>query len=554
MAKAPFESINPTLCSPKAFYNGFRTTEERLPYWIQGMYHSVYRDLATDLDVDWDEQNTQIDLKIRISDPNVKDDEGKSRYKFTIWVYLTTGSIAFQGPDYQEAVQKLFPILKEYVIKNAGVLQSSAPMDPSENCQDQNMASRTAKAPKKSRIPKKKVSTTPVRETSKKKPSDKTFENMSTDISNLSESMKEMQSAFISVVYDDIVEKLSNEIAVLKNSVDNVVRENQLLKAEVANCLRSKTEDSKVISSLKDEISQLKSEFQRHSGFISEHIKDCLSGYVEEIMLSNQAMQDNVVKVVSEKVNAAVNRIDEKMSNITNFKPTSSQRDYPATHQGGTENDPMGLPSENIVLIGDSIINHVDPSRVKDSCAAKVKSVEKAMAYTIQEVAKVVNEQTSSPKTYVIHVGTNDLKNRPVNTAVEDMKHLCNSVLDKNPNNKLIISKVLPKVRAGRKTNNSLTMFNILVEDEFCEHKNVSFSHNNNFEKNGDYQRQFFGEDGTHLSETGVKVLSGNLINSIKRLHNLPVMRRNSMKPNGKRNFSRYANRRGFGGGSYSSG
>ena len=47
------------------------------------MYHSVYRDLATDLDVDWDEQNTPIDLKIRISDPNVKDEEGKSRYKFT---------------------------------------------------------------------------------------------------------------------------------------------------------------------------------------------------------------------------------------------------------------------------------------------------------------------------------------------------------------------------------------------------------------------------------------------------------------------------------------
>ena len=116
-------------------------------------------------------------------------------------------------------------------------------------------------------------------------------------------------------------------------------------------------------------------------------------------------------------------------------KLTSSQREYPTNSQGGTENDSMGLPSENIVLIGDVIINHVDPSRVKDSCAAKVKSVEKTMAYTIQEVAKVVNEQTSSPKTYVIHVGTNDLKNKPVNTAVEDMKHLCKSVLDKNPNN-----------------------------------------------------------------------------------------------------------------------
>ena len=166
---------------------------------------------------------------------------------------------------------------------------------------------------------------------------------MSTNISNLSESMKEIQSGFSSVVYDDIVEKLSDEITVLKNSVDNVVNRNQLLKADVANCVCSKTEDSKVISSLKDEISQLKSDFKRNLGYISEHIKDCLSGHVEEIMLSNQAMQDNVLKVVSEKVNAAVNRIDEKMSNITNFKPTSSQREYPTNSQGETENDPMGL-------------------------------------------------------------------------------------------------------------------------------------------------------------------------------------------------------------------
>ena len=74
------------------------------------------------------------------------------------------------------------------------------------------------------------------------------------------------------------------------------------------------------------------------------------------------------------------------------------------------------------------------------------------MAYTIQEVAKVVNEQASSPKTYVIHVGTNDLTNKSVNTAVEDMKHLSNLLLDKNRNSKLIISKVLPKVCAGQKT------------------------------------------------------------------------------------------------------
>ena len=163
-------------------------------------------------------------------------------------------------------------------------------------------------------------------------------------------------------------------------------------------------------------------------------------------------------------------------------------------------------------------------------------------------------EQTSSPKTYVIHVRTNDFENKSVNTAVEHMNHLRNLVLDKNPTNKLIISKVFPKVRAGCKTNNSLTMFNILLEDEFCKHRNVSFSHDNNFEKNGDHQRQFFGEDRIHLSETGVKILSGNLINSVKRLHNLPIMKRNSMKSNGKRNFNRYANRRGFGGGSYSSG
>ena len=41
LAKAPLEGINLTLYSPKAFYNGFQTTKECLPYWIQGMHHFI---------------------------------------------------------------------------------------------------------------------------------------------------------------------------------------------------------------------------------------------------------------------------------------------------------------------------------------------------------------------------------------------------------------------------------------------------------------------------------------------------------------------------------
>ena len=43
--KAPFEVVHPNLYSKKAYYSGFRTTADRLSYWIQAIFLKVYVDI-----------------------------------------------------------------------------------------------------------------------------------------------------------------------------------------------------------------------------------------------------------------------------------------------------------------------------------------------------------------------------------------------------------------------------------------------------------------------------------------------------------------------------
>ena len=38
--------LDPTLYAQKACYNGFRTTVDRLPVWIQAIYEKVYIDIG----------------------------------------------------------------------------------------------------------------------------------------------------------------------------------------------------------------------------------------------------------------------------------------------------------------------------------------------------------------------------------------------------------------------------------------------------------------------------------------------------------------------------
>ena len=195
LSKAPFEDLDPTLYAQKACYNGFRTTVDRLLVWIQAIYEKVYIDIGNqpELSVNWNDEGSPIDIQIRIEESEAITDKNGSkqnRHLYTVWIYLTTGGIAFQGPRYQDAIDNVFPILKEFVITRMGLISVSTQQ------QHQSKKKKTIK----SKIP------TPERPEKNfkvtghtinpKKPT-ATLNDVSTNIVNLNDSFKDLQSALI---------------------------------------------------------------------------------------------------------------------------------------------------------------------------------------------------------------------------------------------------------------------------------------------------------------------------------------------------------------------
>ena len=98
---------------------------------IQAIYEKFYIDIGNqpELSINWNNEGSPIDIQIRIEESEAISDKNgnkQGRHLYTIWIYLTTGGIAFQGPRYQDAIDNVFPILKEFVINRMGLISVSA--------------------------------------------------------------------------------------------------------------------------------------------------------------------------------------------------------------------------------------------------------------------------------------------------------------------------------------------------------------------------------------------------------------------------------------------
>ena len=102
------------------------------------------------------------------------------------------------------------------------------------------------------------------------------------------------------------------------------------------------------------------------------------------------------------------------------------------------------------------------------------------------------------------------------------MIDLCDSILQKNNEDTILISKVFPKLE-GRKVNQETMKFNWGVENHYIDNERVCFSANDNFAKSASIVERLFrgGNDTVHLSNEGIRLLSGNLINGLKRQYNV---------------------------------
>ena len=117
----PFKDFDSTIYKPKALFNGFRSSVDRLLFWILACYKVLYEELGKDERylADWD---NKIDdnmvfhhIKCSISD-NIKVEAATDEeppFKVIIRIYLTTSCITIQGLDHKWFSSSIFPKIKD---------------------------------------------------------------------------------------------------------------------------------------------------------------------------------------------------------------------------------------------------------------------------------------------------------------------------------------------------------------------------------------------------------------------------------------------------------
>ena len=168
-------------------------------------------------------------------------------------------------------------------------------------------------------------------------------------------------------------------------------------------------------------------------------------------------------------------------------------------------------------MIGDSMVKQAEVDRLKFACDDKFSDSKKFVTYTINSSETLVKSLDNTPKSFVVHIGTNDLKTSSATDCAKSMIDLCHSKLQKNNENTIIISKVLPKLER-RKVHQEIMKFNWEVKNHCIDNERVCFSPNDNFAKSGSIVERLFrgGNDTVHLSNEGICLLSGNLIHGLK--------------------------------------
>ncbi|MFV0544471.1 MAG: GDSL-type esterase/lipase family protein, partial [Marinicella pacifica] len=177
-----------------------------------------------------------------------------------------------------------------------------------------------------------------------------------------------------------------------------------------------------------------------------------------------------------------------------------------------------GTVDEEVRLVGDSMVR----GQLSEFCARAPKSrkrfcipgggVDDVIA-TVEEVAN----QAPSNTTYVIHVGTNDVQR----TASEDLLNKYRRMIGKfkEKTNNVIISGIIPRMRAGSRFYDSATSINRRLAT-MCREENVGFvdTWNHFF-----FDRSLFSDDDIHLNQVGAARFGRLLNDAVKEFRSKNV-------------------------------
>nr|XP_006817203.1 PREDICTED: uncharacterized protein LOC102808526 [Saccoglossus kowalevskii] len=169
--------------------------------------------------------------------------------------------------------------------------------------------------------------------------------------------------------------------------------------------------------------------------------------------------------------------------------------------------DESAKQSNKIVLIGDSLLKHINEEQLSRNRVEKVRSS------TLADATNHINAMSlKDVDKIILHVGSNDIaNNRKSEDVAEDIMNLAQQTKSNmKPANKIIISGILP--RGNTDMNKKIKEVNLKVKSYvdnqdgivFVDHKKLYGA------------KKYYHVDNVHLNDIGTEVLASNIINAMR--------------------------------------
>jgi hypothetical protein len=116
----------------------------------------------------------------------------------------------------------------------------------------------------------------------------------------------------------------------------------------------------------------------------------------------------------------------------------------------------------------------------------------------------IINQyEFKQTKTFIVHVGTNDIEKLPINKVTDQTRSLLTSIGNKNPEARILLSNLLPRSDELLQKAQNLNKNFLQIPTEF---KNVT-----NIEHTNLFQSISILYDKKHLNDKGIKIFAKNL-------------------------------------------
>ena len=178
--------------------------------------------------------------------------------------------------------------------------------------------------------------------------------------------------------------------------------------------------------------------------------------------------------------------------------------------QGGKDksrNKKRNKASTSTVIIGDSMIKHLDSRRLQRSIKGEESKVF-AETYRGAKISAIKHHikpcLDKKPTQVILHVGTNDLPEKHPSKIVDGIAEICDIIQTDSPTTEIVISEVILRTdRAEYKQKIGET--NTLLAS-FCESRNLYIIKHNNIGE------PHINPYGVHLNRAGTSVLARNIL------------------------------------------